>query len=148
MSDLLFLDTEFNGLRGKLISLALVSYDGRVFYEVASTPREDEVDPFVAEHVLPKLEQRPIGYFTMARKCVEWLKPFDGATVVADWPADFEHLCRLLTEVSAEQDFVMPLDLLTMKLVTSPPLKPANPHNALSDALALRDWWMSDWEKP
>lgn len=139
----LFLDTEFNGLHGELISLALASDDGRVFYEVLDTS-EMSIDPFVTEHVLPKLDQEPVTHLELCRKLVAFLRQFSGVEVVADWPADFEHLCRAMTQYAASTgEWDVPVEL-SMKLVTTPKLSPAMPHNAVSDAQALREWYVSE----
>lgn len=135
----LFLDTEFNGLGGELISMALVSDDGQAFYEVASIP--EAIDPFVAEHVIPKLEKEPIGEQQFDNRLLFFLLKHDGCEIVADWPADFEHLCAAMTRLGKSCNWHNPVQF-TMRLVETPVLTPANPHNALSDALALRDWWM------
>lgn len=49
----LYIDCEFNGFGGQLISMALVAEDGTEFYEVV--PLLEEVTPWVAEHVMPVL---------------------------------------------------------------------------------------------
>src|SRR4051812_14489044 len=49
----IFMDAEFNGFGGDLISIALVCADGQEWYEVAEVPAEPH--PFVVEHVLPVL---------------------------------------------------------------------------------------------
>jgi hypothetical protein len=137
----LFLDTEFNGLHGELISMALVSADGRVFYEVLDTSEMD-IDLFVAEHVLPKLDQEPVTYLELCRVLVAFLRQFSDVEVVADWPADFEHLCRAMTQGAVSTGKWDVLVELSMRLVTTPKLSPTRPHNAVSDAIALRDWWL------
>src|SRR4051794_35401530 len=55
----IFLDAEFNGFGGDLISIALVCEDGQEWYEVAEIPAEPH--PFVVQHVLPVLGKEPIG---------------------------------------------------------------------------------------
>src|SRR4051794_3934264 len=54
-----FMDAEFNGFGGDLISIALVCEDGQEWYEVAEIPAEPH--PFVVQHVLPVLGKEPIG---------------------------------------------------------------------------------------
>ena len=56
-----FLDTEFNGFGGVLISVALVPEhaDDEEFY--VSLPLPDDVEPWVAQHVVPYLRHVPPG---------------------------------------------------------------------------------------
>lgn len=136
----LFLDTEFNGFGGELISLALVPETGPSWYGVRTIP--EKLDPFVAEHVIPKLERDPMGPAIFNASLSEYLLRYYDATVIADWPADFEHLCNQLTYRGREKGWALPV-LLTMKLINTPALNPVNPHNALSDAQALRDWYVA-----
>src|SRR5574343_1488800 len=52
----MWIDTEFNEYRGELISLALVSEDGREWYGVRFC---DAPGWWVREHVMPHLNQEP-----------------------------------------------------------------------------------------
>jgi hypothetical protein len=53
----LFLDCEFNGFGGELISMALVDGDGNYFYEVL--PCLEPIN-WVKENVLPMLDKQPV----------------------------------------------------------------------------------------
>lgn len=142
----LFLDTEFNGFGGQLISIALVSGDGDEWYRIA--PLLAEYDPWVAEHVVPYLRKTegtatyaPTDMEELAASLEAFLKDFRGAEIIADWPADFEHFANLLSEIGKNGGFKEAFPC-TMKLINVPgQLKPEVPHNALSDARALRDWY-------
>jgi hypothetical protein len=138
----LFLDTEFNGHGGELISLALVPANSRAksWYGVLAVP--DNPDPFVAQHVIPVLEREPMGAEIFNQSLSEYLFKYYDATVFADWPADFEHLCNQLTFKGRKKGWALPVTL-TMRLINTPALNPVNPHNALSDAQALRDWYVT-----
>lgn len=135
----LYLDTEFNGLGGELISMALVVEDGRLWYGVKAIP--DRVNAWVAKHVLPFLQADPLGPVPFQDELGAFLRQFDGCEIIADWPADFEHLGAEMSQIGAQAGFKMPIEC-TMRLINSPPLTPRVPHNALSDALALREWHM------
>ena len=52
-----FLDTEFNGFGGALLSLALVPEDGQEFYVTLEC--DDPVFPWVERNVMPYLDQVP-----------------------------------------------------------------------------------------
>ncbi len=48
----IFLDAEFNGFGGDLISIALVCADGQEWYQVAEIPASPHA--FVAQHVVAR----------------------------------------------------------------------------------------------
>jgi hypothetical protein len=129
----LFLDTEFNSFQGELISIALVADDGREFYVVVSVPSAPH--PWVAQHVLPVLGAPPMGWDAAVAALHHFLAAFEDVRVVADWPADhawFFHMLDLGDGRRLSGTFVA--------VLTDPPSEPApeKPHNALSDARALR----------
>lgn len=141
----LFLDTEFNGFGGELISMGIVASDGHEFYAVKTIPSDPH--PWVAEHVLPFLaiegyDAEPAPDFMHEFSKFMWR--YNGAEVIADWPADFEHFCNLLTWNGMEAGWRIPIEVTMRLLRGSPDISPQIPHNALSDARALRDWHQ-DW---
>lgn len=93
---LLFLDTEFTGLMSEpnLISIVLVSEDGREFYaELTDTWGIEECDPFVQEQVLPLLDGGNVQmtWDELVERLPAWIaafnRPVQIATdaVAADW---------------------------------------------------------------
>lgn len=137
----LYLDTEFNGHGGELISLALAAPEGESFYGRASYLGGVEVHPWVEANVLPVLGKVawyvPPSDFTAALH--RFLERHPNADIYADWPDDFAHLMQALRGATYEQA----LDYqCTMHLIKTPPgePKPEVPHNALSDATALMKW--------
>jgi hypothetical protein len=145
----LFLDTEFNEFGGELISMALVCDDEKgchEFYEVVAIP--EKPGAFVAEHVLPKLGKDPIGAERFSTALTVFFRRMlmdgilDDYEIIADWPADFEHFANQLSLMGKENGWSVPFTC-TMRLVRGDEtIVPDNPHNALSDAHALRDWWL------
>jgi len=77
-----FLDAEFNGFGGQLISLALVPEDPEAvpFYEALPCA---EPKPWVANHVLPVLQTRPISRPEMITKLAAYLRGDSEPVVVA-----------------------------------------------------------------
>jgi hypothetical protein len=144
----LFLDSEFNGLHGELISMALVSDDHAEWYQTVAI--RGRYDPWVAENVIPYLSATFTSYTReradheeLAASLDAFLSNFDNPEIIADWPADFEHFSNLLTIIGASGGFKEAY-ACTMKLINVPgQLKPEVPHNALSDARALRDWYLA-----
>jgi hypothetical protein len=135
----LYLDTEFDGFGGDLISIALAGDDGSHWYGVFE---EFCVQPWVKEHVAPKLHVMPPTITGERHELLcslhNYLSDRRNCTVYADWPADFEHLMRLMRADSHDGSFFMPMRMELIDSKCGP--KPVHPHNALSDAIALRDW--------
>jgi len=140
-----FLDTEFNGFGGELLSLALVPEDGDQDYYVV-IPYEGPWHPWVEKHVMPYLESVPpmllnkLDRVAAAHDIAAYLAQDDDVTIIADWPEDIALFCRLL--LIHETDIV---DIRHMRFEfrRTPGFSTARnsrvPHNALHDARALRD---------
>lgn len=144
----LYLDTEFNGFGGELISLALVAANGEEFYGVHKLP--EVIHPWVKEHVIPHLDygahsDKPLTGEAFLRAFCIWVYRWRDAEIVADWPADIEHFCRLLTYDGAANGFRVPANFRFRLIDRVHNYISAVPHNALSDARALRDY-CNDWK--
>jgi hypothetical protein len=142
-----FLDAEFNGFGGQLISLALVPEDRDAvpFYEALPCT---EPDSWVAEHALPVLHTQPISRPEMMAKLEAYLRDDPEPVVIADWPEDIAHLALLMVAGPGRR---MPsptfrFELLDLPLFDSESLS-AVPHNACDDARAFRDYVLAQ-EKP
>lgn len=142
----MFLDCEFNGHGGELISLALVAEDGDSFYEVLDC--HETLDPWVLVNVMPVLGKSPTYMKIFQRKLGEFLLRYDKVHVVADWPADISYLCRALL-LKPDKCMATPPMTFEVRSDNAPPgsagsghivtvVMPATPHNALSDAIALK----------
>ena len=134
----MYLDCEFNSQNGELISIALAADNNTEFYGVVGVPHD--VDPWVAEHVVPVINQAAVGLEAVRQALYAYLRQFDSLEIVADWPADFVHLFALLNGKSYLGAYA---PNLTAVLCPEAPVCPTSttPHNALSDARALRDAW-------
>ncbi len=132
----IFLDAEFNGFGGDLISLALVCEDGREWYEVVEIPAQPH--PFVTQHVLPQLGKEPIGREHFAQSLAEFLDSVPEPVIIADWPDDLRCLCEALGQFGTGMRY--PLGCTFVLLPHQPPQASLTTHNALSDARALRLW--------
>ena len=141
-----FLDTEFNGFGGALLSLALVPDDGgEEFYITLAC--DERIHAWVEQHVVPYLDHVPAGLVTprldrpaAAGALAAFLAHVPDPEIVADWPDDIAYFNRLLL-IGPGQMVQVPS--LTFRLVTLPGFSTAEnsavPHNALHDARALRD---------
>ncbi|MFL6737372.1 MAG: hypothetical protein ACJ8F4_09990 [Sphingomonas sp.] len=140
-----FLDTEYNGVGGELISLALVPDDGDELYLTLKTSAP--LVEWVERHVVPYLdsvsEQLSCPRLTRgdaAHALERYLRHDEDPLIVADWPEDIAHLCNLM--------ITGPGDMIDTRQVTFRLAPMSNfstaanskvPHNALHDARALRD---------
>ncbi|WP_235536948.1 hypothetical protein [Sphingomonas sp. Root241] len=90
-----FLDTEFNGFGGALISLALVpELEGAApFYEALECTRPTE---WVATHVLPVLGTVPVSREELGYGLAHYLSDDPDPLLVADWPEDIAHASMAL----------------------------------------------------
>ena len=140
-----FLDTEFNGFGGALLSLALVPEDGEEFYITLASG--DPPHPWVEQHVLPYLDHVPVGlvsprlsHASAGSALAAYLAHDPNPLIVADWPDDIAYFSRLLIVGPGR---MQPVPALTFRLATMPGFSTAEnsavPHNALHDARALRD---------
>lgn len=135
-----FVDAEFNGFGGDLISLAAVPEDAAAapFYEAVECRRPSA---WVREHVLPVIQTRPRPMAEVAGLFANYLYGDVAPIIVADWPEDIAHAAALLTNskggrlVNTEVVF-----RLLGQLEFSANRLSKVPHNAYYDALALRDW--------
>jgi hypothetical protein len=142
-----FLDSEFNGFGGELISLALVpeGEEAPSFYEALPCVQPES---WVAEHVLPVLHTRPISRPEMIAKLAAYLREDAEPVVIADWPEDIAHLALLMV---TGPGWRMPsprlkFELLDLPLFDSEALSDL-PHNACRDAFALRAYVLAE-ERP
>lgn len=127
----LFLDCEFNEFQGDLISMALVSEDGREWYEVV--PCENP-GTWVAQNVMPILGKPAVSIQQMQASLTHWLAQFDAVHVVADWPEDISHFCRSLITGPGMRLNTPPLTMEVLRIDAASNL----PHNALYDARGIR----------
>lgn len=133
----IFIDGEWNSYGGELISLALVAEDGRAFYKVLGC---DNPDPWVAENVMPKLGKPWITMESLQEQLAIFLNQFDTVQIIADWPEDIMWFCKVLITGPGTRLDTPPLMMGILRVDTIS----ENPHNALADALALRDWYFPE----
>ena len=140
-----FLDTEYNGWRGALLSLALVPEDGEELY--LTLDWEDALDPWVERNVVPYLDTVPdalvsprLNRADAARAISHYLAGDSEPVIVADWPEDIAQINMLLVTGPGTMIEVPPLSFQFVELSGfSTAANSKVPHNALHDARALRD---------
>ncbi len=144
-----FLDSEYNGVGGALLSLALVPDDGDELYLTfrASEPLIDWVD----QHVAPYLDSVPeqlrcprLDRADAADALERYLRHDREPVIVADWPEDVAQMCNLMITGPGE---MIEARHVTFRLVPMSNFSTAAnskvPHNALHDARALRDHFLA-----
>lgn len=136
-----YLDTEFNGHGGELISLALISPEGCAFY--AAKTITSPYDPWVLEHVVPALDIRHehlLRPLIFKHHFQQFIIRYPEAEIIADWHVDLIHFLQLLQGPTFDTTLGYQC---TMKIINTPPGEPVSkmPHNALSDATALMEWY-------
>lgn len=141
------LDTEFNGYKGELLSLALAPFGefrAGIYLHVPTPPQN--MDPWVAENVWPLMDKCPI--VPMVYPVEQWgdiiakyladnslVVPY----IIADWPADIRYLCDVLEKPGGEMASVPRIQFDIVRVDSYPsPIESAVRHNAWWDAVVLR----------
>lgn len=132
----IWLDSEFNGWGGELISLALVSENGKEFYEVIPCASPN---PWVRDNVIPYLKKEPIDKTALQGKLSDYLNSFEMLKIMASWPDDFRLLMQMLIIGDGKRIKTPELQMVLL----NPTRKGAeimskSTHNALEDARLLK----------
>lgn len=132
----IFVDCEFNGFGGELISMAFVTEEGDMWYGVLPEPKVWE--KWVYENVYPVLHADPISKEDFRASAIGWLRKYDNPTICADWYTDLVHFFSLFSGADHSQSigYACKAELILVDNYQS-----QIPHNALSDARAIRDAW-------
>src|SRR6476661_6154587 len=140
-----FLDTEYNGWGGALLSLALVAEHGEELYVIIDW--DVPLEPWVERNVLPYIDTVPENMHSprmsradAARTVAHFLAGDPEVLIIADWPEDIAQFANLvvtgpgmMAEVPGLTFRYMPLSGFSTAATSKVP------HNALHDARALRD---------
>lgn len=147
-----FLDTEFNGFGGELISLALVPADDSTspWYEVKEHEMGNgAIIPWVKLNVIPVLNKTPLRPLLFKQSFQRYLTQFDKPTIICDWYSDAVHFCNMMNGPTHASSLSIEF---TIKVIhhLGEDLQSDIPHNALADAIALKKWyiannWKMDW---
>ena len=132
----LFLDTEFNGHRGDLTSMALVDSDSRYWYEVLDCKNPV---PWVKDNVIPVLKKKSISFPKFQESLHNFLSTnyHEALIVIADWPVDIKYFCEVL--ITGDGSTCMDVGDLTFHVYRHLSTNKSKiPHNALEDAKALK----------
>ena len=144
-----FCDTEYDGFGGKLLSIALVPEDESD--ELYLVLDEEVTSDWVARNVVPYFQQvpdhlktKPMKRGEAAQTMAQWLAMDEAPEIIADWPEDLAQFSMLLVTGPGQ---MLTVPELTLRFVPvgnfSAAENSAVPHNALHDARALRDYYLS-----
>ncbi len=136
----LFLDTEFNGFGGKLISLALVPENDSLpeFYnELIMT---DQLEPWVKDNVIPHLVLPRVSHKEFQNNLANYLWEVGEITIIADWPDDIRYFCESL--ITGLGMMINVMHKIKFELDLSINYTSDVPHNALHDARAIKKTYM------
>ncbi len=145
-----YLDTEFNGFGGDLLSLGLAAEDGEDYY-VAIQPLPEHLDEWVERHVVPYLFHVPqaldnrLDRVAAAHDVAAYLRADPDPLIIADWPEDIALFCRLLLIGTSD---IVDVDRISFEFRRTPGFSTARnskvPHNALHDARSLRHFLLEN----
>lgn len=141
-----YLDTEFDGFGGALISLALVREDGQSIYLV---DQEVEVqDEWVKENVIPILFDIPEDNVALCCPSKDWGSVFAGflyekgdPQIICDWPSDAVYIAELLMTgpgIAVPMSNQTHITILRHVDIYPTTLEGAVQHNAWWDAMAIK----------
>jgi hypothetical protein len=140
-----FLDTEYNGWGGALLSLALVPDHGEELY--LTLDWDGTLEEWVERNVVPYLDMVPqplvsprMSRTDAARTIAHYLAGDHDPLIVADWPEDIALFSGLLVTGPGVMAEIPRLRFEFAALSGfSTAANSKVPHNALHDARALRD---------
>lgn len=144
-----YIDCEFDGLNGPLLSMALASETEKSMYVVMGYgPIRD---PWVADNVIPHMLDFPMervsgpivlgaGQLQLSHAIQEFLMGDINPHIIADWPDDLKYFNHYLITGPGTMIHTPHTLRQTIKRVDAYPttLKGAVQHNAWWDAMALR----------
>jgi hypothetical protein len=154
MSNKFFLDCEFDGFGGDLISLSLVRQDGQALYLVY---KDTATDLWVRENVIPILWDIPLDQMDagktegpeatdrfphlIARFLTSGHDGHDTGVpyIIADWPDDIKYLCQQVITGPGTMAAIPRMQFDVVRVDSWPNDIPnAVQHNAYWDARALK----------
>lgn len=136
-----FIDTEFNGLDGQLLSMALVPLNlsnPQFYYELQC---EETFDPWVLENVVGKFTGPVLEYREFQTKLEAFLESIGDILIIADWPDDVSYLTKVMITGPGT---AIKTPLVTVAIDRRIEGESTVPHHALFDALANRQYYITN----
>ena len=137
----LFIDTEFNGFGGQILSIALVPLDS----SIASFYREfnitEVLDPWVQENVIPSMVLVPKNKLEVQFDLENYINKLGDCIIIADWPDDIKYFNDLL--ITGPGTMLNIHSKLLFEVNRTLEYTSKVPHNALHDAEGIRNTYLN-----
>lgn len=138
----LFLDTEFNGFGGSLISMALVPEDPTKPEFYKEIEMRDQLHPWVKENVVPHLILVPCTHNQFQNALAQYLWDLhEDVIIIADWPDDIKFFCESL--ITGPGLMINMFNHVSFQLELGLKYDSVVPHNALHDARGIRQAYIN-----
>jgi len=121
-----YLDCEFDGFHGPLLSMALSGEDE--WYECLVNPIRDI---WAINNVV--IDKRPLCLYDFQQSLYQFLAKHDEVEIVADWPDDIRHFCESLIVGTGSA-----INTPKIHFVLDRSIKIKSVHHALHDARLLK----------
>ena len=141
----LFLDTEFNGFGGRLISMALVPEDSTIPEFYKEIEMREQLEPWVRDNVVPHLILVPSTYSDFQQALAQYLRKVGDCTIIADWPDDIRYFCEAL--ITGPGKMISFKHAIKFELDLNIKYESLVPHNALHDARAIKEFYLTKGNK-
>ena len=128
----IFLDVELTDWHGDIISIGMISDDGKEFYKELEFSNPSK---WVVDNVLPKLSGKPLSLSAFQSELTAYFKQFDSCNIVVDWPEDIRAITSLFTN---DYRYSVLLPVMTFEIFNTEMPENKGSHNALYDAKELR----------
>ena len=138
----IFMDCEFNGFGGKLMSLALVPENASKRYFYRELEMNDQLEPWVRENVVPHMTMVPCSRSQFQQELARYLWEIGDCTIIADWPDDIRHFCESL--MTGPGMCLTLFHKIGFYLDFGIKYESAIPHHALFDAAAIREHYIKN----
>jgi len=142
-----YLDCEFDGFEGKLLTMGIASDDGRGLYLIYDTVA---IDPWVQKNVCPIIYDLPedpkikfIGNASArgAAAIAEFMEHDYQINIITDWPDDIKYFCQSIITGPGQMIGLPSFSMHVVRVDAYPTdLTGAIQHNAMWDALALKHY--------
>ncbi len=138
----LYLDTEFNGFGGELMSLALVPHDKSQPEFYRELEMRSQLHPWVKDNVVPHMTEVAVTRSKFQSDLAEYLWSFkQDVTIIADWPDDIRYFCESL--VTGPGMMISFVNNIKFELDFGIQYESQVPHNALHDARGIREYFLN-----